>query len=355
MSQEQESFAQQLDNAATGALMESAPKKKHDLKALIENALGGPEPDPNAPPVADTPPPGYRKLFHGYVPIEKPRETEPDPFCQWASAMARVGGAIKNPGKNRDVTVTMKSGGAYSYSYTTLDEILDAVRQPMADNGLSVRWAPRVEAGNGKWTLDSYMSHSGGHTERITMPIIGQPGDMQNLGSFLSYCRRYTMGMWFPIASDEDDDGSKASGKDAQITPRRPASDPRERPTPQKFPPPPTPTPKQEAPPVTTTPTPAGRVPATMDDPAMLPYKQKLMACAKKMHLVEKKARVVDGQNIEVTIIVVNDAIRPIIDKVGPSMFSDGGKNYVVPRDMEPGQLIQLADSLAGYLRELES
>lgn len=129
-----------------------------------------------------------------------------------ASALAKAQGEMKLPGKNREVKVSMKSGGQYKFEYTTLDHMIEHVRPHLTKHGL---WFIQTVANdNGKSVLDTTLTHSSGQWVTGRMPLVVGGGDNANqaFGSALTYMRRYALAAMLGIASEEDDDGNAAEG-----------------------------------------------------------------------------------------------------------------------------------------------
>ena len=55
-----------------------------------------------------------------------------------AAALAKSQGAFINPPRNREVKVKTKAGDTYTFTYATLDVIMDMIRGPLASNGLAL-------------------------------------------------------------------------------------------------------------------------------------------------------------------------------------------------------------------------
>ena len=126
-----------------------------------------------------------------------------------ATALAKAQAEIKNPQRNREVKVQIRTGGSYTFKYATLDAILDCVRVPLTKNGL---WFTQtVETIETRLSLVTTLLHSSGQWTRSTMPLNGT-GTNQELGSELTYKRRYSITGLLGIAADEDDDGNHADG-----------------------------------------------------------------------------------------------------------------------------------------------
>ncbi len=132
------------------------------------------------------------------------------PFDRLVSALAQANLQISNPRKNRQVTVTSRRRGiTYSYSYTTLDKVLDALRAPLAKHGLVIIQLPSGQE------LQTILAHDSGQWVRAKMRIHPAEDDMQGYASALTSARRLTLQTIFAIAGEDDDDGHAAEGNEA--------------------------------------------------------------------------------------------------------------------------------------------
>ncbi len=119
------------------------------------------------------------------------------------------------PKITRDKTVKVKTrgGGEYEFSYAPLDSIIDKIRPVLAANGLSFIQAV------GEKTLKTRIIHlSGEWIEGGDTPILAQSGSAQDVGSGITYARRYSLAAMLGIASEDDDDANRASGNKAKTT-----------------------------------------------------------------------------------------------------------------------------------------
>ena len=120
-----------------------------------------------------------------------------------AGALAKAQGMMENAIMNR-VNPHFKS------KYADLAAIFDAARKPLSANGLAI-----VQTiGNG--VLHTRLLHTSGQwiASEHPLPMSGKP---QEIGSALTYARRYSLSALLGIAADEDDDANAASrsnGKD---------------------------------------------------------------------------------------------------------------------------------------------
>lgn len=100
----------------------------------------------------------------------------------------------------------------FKSKYADLASIVEATREPLAENGLAVAQFPVGENG-----LTTILCHSSGEFIEETFGM--QPVDRkpQSVGSALTYMRRYALGAVLGIATEEDDDGNAASKPETTI------------------------------------------------------------------------------------------------------------------------------------------
>lgn len=121
----------------------------------------------------------------------------------------------------------------FNSRYATLDSIWEAIRKPLADNGLTA--IQTLDEREERPVLITTLGHSSGEwiTSRIRLILssIGKdsgPATMQSLGSAITYARRQGLAAITGAVSDADDDGNEAS-RSGQAPPpggRQPTSAP---------------------------------------------------------------------------------------------------------------------------------
>lgn len=139
---------------------------------------------------------------------------------QLAAALARAQAKFKNPEKNRTVTVRHKTGGQHSYSYATLDAVLDSVRGPLADNKLA--FVQRLDVRDGHNVLITTLLHESG--QQISACYVLPSGlGVQEYGAAITYARRYSACPMLGIAGETDTDGEEAQAAQEQVDEQRKA------------------------------------------------------------------------------------------------------------------------------------
>ncbi len=98
----------------------------------------------------------------------------------------------------------------FKSKYASLAAVVDALREPFAKNGLSYTQTTHVS--DGSFTLTTRLLHASGQwiVSEYPLPMTAKP---QELGSALTYARRYSLSAIAGIAADEDDDANAANGQ----------------------------------------------------------------------------------------------------------------------------------------------
>ena len=123
-----------------------------------------------------------------------------------ATALAEARKIINHPVRN-------KVNPHFKNRYADLTAVLDAVAEPFALNGLAL-----VQTVDGA-DLVTTLLHTSGEFITSATPI-PEHKNPQQLGSALTYLRRYTVQAIAAIAADDDDDGQAASPKNTPPTTR---------------------------------------------------------------------------------------------------------------------------------------
>lgn len=130
-----------------------------------------------------------------------------------AKALAKAQGEFPLIPKNKTTKVRTKSGAEYSYNYADLPSILDLTRKPLSVNGLAV--AQMTVVHEGAMLLVTRLLHASGEYIEASYPLpIGAAA--QDMGSAITYARRYTLCPLLGIAPEDDDDGKAAQENDAR-------------------------------------------------------------------------------------------------------------------------------------------
>jgi hypothetical protein len=118
-----------------------------------------------------------------------------------SAALAKAQGEITNPAKE-------SQNPHFRASYADLASGINAIRAPLAKNGLAYSQATRLDGE--VLMVDTRLSHVSGQWFESEFPACRFPAKPQEVGSALTYARRYALFSLVGIAG-EDDDGEAAN------------------------------------------------------------------------------------------------------------------------------------------------
>jgi hypothetical protein len=98
----------------------------------------------------------------------------------------------------------------FKNKFTSITAIDNATRKQLTKNGLSVTQIPY--SFEGKPRMLTILGHSSGEFLAGDLGLILNKQDMQQLGSAITYAKRYCKSAMIGVSSDEDDDGNAAAG-----------------------------------------------------------------------------------------------------------------------------------------------
>ncbi len=123
-----------------------------------------------------------------------------------AAALSKAQGEMK--GAQKDA-----ANPFFKSKYADLSSVVDAIREPFLNHGLSFTQTTRITEG-GHMVLQTYLLHSSGQWMAADYPVKPVKDDPQGLGSALTYARRYSLQAISGVPSI-DDDGEAAMNRTA--------------------------------------------------------------------------------------------------------------------------------------------
>lgn len=115
-----------------------------------------------------------------------------------AKALVEFRKAFKQPKKDAN-------NPFFKSKYVSLDAVVEAIDGVLPSCGLTYVQMPMYEGG--KFMLNTVIMHTSGEWISGTYPI-PENGKSQELGSAITYARRYSLCAAFGVVADEDDDGN---------------------------------------------------------------------------------------------------------------------------------------------------
>lgn len=107
--------------------------------------------------------------------------------------------------------------------YASLQSVIDAIREPLNNNNLAFQQTTEIEGS--RIVVVTRIVHVSGEFIESRFPIIAKnAGNVQDVGSGMTYARRYSLLAICGLAP-EDDDGSAAAGGAGGGSSNEPASD----------------------------------------------------------------------------------------------------------------------------------
>lgn len=149
--------------------------------------------------------------------IVKPEKSDASPTDKIAEALSKAQAKIRPPVKKRIVDFVFQNKRTF-YKYADLTDIIDAIRDPLAENGLAIihRMEPNKDLGYGMITE---LLHTSGQKLSSWYPL-PDPGAMkpQEFGAELTYARRYSIGCLVGVSFEDANDSAAPSKAAPQAT-----------------------------------------------------------------------------------------------------------------------------------------
>jgi ERF superfamily len=118
--------------------------------------------------------------------------------------------------RSKTVNVRTREQGTYSFSYAPLDAILEKTRPALTKHGLALTQQLTATG------LRTELRHKDGAKIGGTFPLPHTPTSAQQLGSLLTYLRRYAIVALLGVAAEDDDDAGQSEFKAPKQKPGEP-------------------------------------------------------------------------------------------------------------------------------------
>jgi ERF superfamily len=149
----------------------------------------------------------------------------------WHRAMAEFQRTCPPIIKTGRARIATRGGGAFTYRYATLDEILRTVQPIMGPLGLSLSWIGGVTAAN-QVSQSCRISHELGHAEDsgfVSIPVGSVDegrgvSSAQRVGIALTYAKRYALLAILGLAPEDDPDANDEGALPTRETRAEPPS-----------------------------------------------------------------------------------------------------------------------------------
>ena len=106
-------------------------------------------------------------------------------------------------------------GGSISYKYAPLSDVVDTIKESLADHALSYRW--EMQDDEGRMEVTCIISHANSGSKSTSMSAMpddsGKKNAIQQRGSTMTYLQRYTLIGALGLSSADDDDDGRSAGR----------------------------------------------------------------------------------------------------------------------------------------------
>ena len=123
-----------------------------------------------------------------------------DDINELAVALAKAQGQIEDAAKGAD-------NPYYKSKYADLAAVRSVIREPLANNGLSIVQLPKTVDGGVE--VETMLLHASGQYIKSSLFMPAAKNDAHGVGSAITYARRYSL-MSILCLATEDDDGNAA-------------------------------------------------------------------------------------------------------------------------------------------------
>ena len=125
------------------------------------------------------------------------------------SAISLAQPKIVAPMFDKEAKIPMKKGGMFKFKYASLNAVQSALKAPLCENGICYMQFPNS---NGtKVSVETMVGHSSGEWISRIFTLTASSSDVKEIGSCVTYAKRYALAAIFNLTPDEDMDASAVS------------------------------------------------------------------------------------------------------------------------------------------------
>ena len=130
-------------------------------------------------------------------------------IANFAEAFAKFQLEVCDPKMDEQTEYITKSGKKINFKYASLKEIMKTIRPVLAKHGICIMQEPKMD-GN-KVSITTILLHSSGEFVEFEPTIMNAVSAMaQEIGSAITYGRRYSVSAVLGLGAEDDDDGNAA-------------------------------------------------------------------------------------------------------------------------------------------------
>lgn len=125
------------------------------------------------------------------------------------TAIALAQPKIVAPMFDKEAKIPMKKGGMFKFKYASLNAVQSALKGPLSDQGICYMQFP---TSNGtKVSIETMVGHTSGEWITRVFSLTASSADVKEIGSCVTYGKRYALAAIFNLTPDEDMDASAVS------------------------------------------------------------------------------------------------------------------------------------------------
>lgn len=116
---------------------------------------------------------------------------------------------IVSPVFDKEAKIPMKRGGQFTFKYASLNAVQTALKGPLSENGICYMQFP-TSNGN-KVSIETIVGHSSGQWMSRKFNLSASSSDVKEIGSCVTYAKRYSLCAIFNLTAQEDMDATSVS------------------------------------------------------------------------------------------------------------------------------------------------
>ncbi len=128
-------------------------------------------------------------------------------LSELATALAEASKSYVPIHRDSEVSFVSKKSGRVQYSYASLGTVMEAIRCPLAEQGLAL--SHRLQPRDGELDLVTTLHHTSGQELSSTLPLGPAPKDpdgWKDFGSAVTYARRYSVTALLALSESDSED-----------------------------------------------------------------------------------------------------------------------------------------------------
>lgn len=141
--------------------------------------------------------------------MESIRTNQSETLGKLFTAIALAQPKIVAPLFDKEAKIPMRKGGMFQFKYASLNAVQSALKGPLSENGLCYMQFPSAKGNIVR--IETMVGHSSGEWISRTFELTAASPDTKEVGSCVTYGKRYSLAAVFNLTADEDQDAAPVS------------------------------------------------------------------------------------------------------------------------------------------------